>query len=60
METLLVAESAVSRVLPGLIKAFQMKGVELRGCQRSIQFDSSAFVTASEDDWYTEYLAPVL
>ena len=60
METLLVAEPLVSQVMPELIAAFQQQGVELRGCQRCIQFDASAFKAASEDDWYTEYLAPVL
>ena len=60
MESLLVAEPVVSQVMPELIEAFQQQGVELRGCQRCIQFDASAFKAASEDDWYTEYLAPVL
>jgi glutamate-5-semialdehyde dehydrogenase len=36
------------------------KGVELRGCERSREFDAERISAASEDDWYTEYLAPVL
>jgi glutamate-5-semialdehyde dehydrogenase len=35
-------------------------GVELRGCERSCQFDVAKINPASEDDWYTEYLAPIL
>lgn len=59
METLLVAEAVAPAVLPRLAKIYQEKGVELRGDEttRSLVTGISA---ATEDDWYAEYLAPVL
>jgi glutamate-5-semialdehyde dehydrogenase len=59
METLLIAESMAARVLPELVKMYREAGVELRGCERSRELDSSLQV-ATESDWSTEYLAPVL
>jgi glutamate-5-semialdehyde dehydrogenase len=59
METLLVAEAVAERLLPRLGAAYADKGVELRGCPRTVALLDSA-VPAVEDDWYTEYLAPVL
>lgn len=58
METLLVAESRAAEILPVLAAAYHEKGVELRGCEKT-----RAIVTANiatEDDWKTEYLAPIL
>ena len=58
METLLVAESIAARVLPGLCEAYAQKGVELRGDEASrTLFPMNA---ATEEDWETEYLAPIL
>ena len=59
METLLVAQSVASKVLPTLAKIYIDKGVELRGDEASRGLVPQMEV-ASEDDWYTEYLAPVL
>jgi glutamate-5-semialdehyde dehydrogenase len=59
METLLVAESIADQILPRLIKAFEEKGVELRGCELTQKFSSNIKV-ATEEDWNTEYLAPIL
>jgi len=59
METLLVAQAIAPRVMPELIRLMHEKGVELRGCERSRQFDQ-AIKVASEEDWSTEYLAPIL
>ncbi len=59
METLLVAEGVAEAVLPELSGMYKEKGVELRGCattQRLIK-DVAA---ASDEDWDTEYLAPIL
>ena len=58
METLLVAEGMAEKVLPPLAAIFHQKGVELRGCEatrRMIQAEP-----ATEEDWATEYLAPIL
>ena len=59
METLLVAESEAAAVLPPLATAYAAAGVELRGCERTRGILPDA-VAASEQDWYEEYLAPVL
>ncbi len=58
METLLVhkdiAEAALSRIAPLLEQA----GVELRGCERTLAWVDGK--PATEQDWYEEYLGPVL
>jgi len=59
METLLVAFSMAEKVLPGLVDQFHAAGVELRGCNRT-RAVMSGIVQATEEDWYAEYLAPVL
>ena len=64
METLLVNKSIASQVLPELCRIYQSKGVELRvdALTRST-LELSGFnnlVDATEEDWQTEYLAPIL
>jgi len=59
METLLVHAGIAQRVLPPLCDIYIAKGVELRGCERSRAL-VPAMKAASEDDWYAEYLAPIL
>jgi glutamate-5-semialdehyde dehydrogenase len=59
METLLVHKDIAPHVLPPLAKIYSGKGVELRG-------DSAAralvpqMKAATDEDWYTEYLGPIL
>ncbi len=64
METLLVAESIAARVLPPLCKIYLDKSVELRVCSKTRALLASAGITqvknATEADWRTEYLAPIL
>jgi glutamate-5-semialdehyde dehydrogenase len=60
METLLVANAIAPRVMPEIVERMLDKGVELRGCERSREFDGERISAASEDDWYTEYVAPIL
>jgi len=63
METLLVAAAIAPAVLPPLGALYAAKGVELRGCAatRAILDASGVAVrAASEADWHTEYLAPIL
>jgi glutamate-5-semialdehyde dehydrogenase len=59
METLLIAQGVAETILPRLARAFIDHGVELRGCPQAC-----AIVTemqpATEQDWSTEYLAPIL
>jgi glutamate-5-semialdehyde dehydrogenase len=59
METLLVAEGIAADVLPALKKIYDEKGVELRGCERTRKLLTDIH-PASEADWDTEYLAPIL
>lgn len=58
METLLVAEGIAPEILPRLAEAYREKGVELRGCEKTRELIDA--LTATEEDWATEYLAPVL
>ncbi|HWV63315.1 MAG TPA: glutamate-5-semialdehyde dehydrogenase [Oxalicibacterium sp.] len=62
METLLVARSMAKSVLPELAKLYATKEVELRGDDeaRAILQGYPHLATATEEDWSTEYLAPVL
>ncbi len=58
METLLVDAAIAQAFLPEMAAIYRAKGVELRGCERAcaiVQMNA-----ASEEDWSTEYLAPVL
>jgi glutamate-5-semialdehyde dehydrogenase len=59
METLLVHAAIAPAVLPPLAEIYVAKGVELRGCERSRAL-VPAMKAATEDDWYAEYLAPIL
>ena len=59
METLLVAESIAVQVLPLLAASYLEKGVELRGCLKTCSLIAHC-LRATEDDWQTEYLAPIL
>ncbi|HUX65455.1 glutamate-5-semialdehyde dehydrogenase [Sulfuricella sp.] len=59
METLLVAEGVAATVLPPLCKIYQDKGVELRGCPAARAIIPQ-MKEATEEDWHTEYLAPIL
>ncbi len=59
METLLVAEGVAAKVLPRLATRYRDAGVELRGCARTRAILSGIKV-ATEQDWDTEYLAPIL
>lgn len=59
METLLVDAPIADLLLPELARAYAEHEVELRGCQRTQALLPQA-AAASEQDWYTEYLAPVL
>ena len=59
METLLVHFGIAEKALLPLMALLQERGVELRGCDRT-RAVLSGVKQASEDDWYAEYLAPIL
>lgn len=60
METLLVADSVAGDFLPRMADAYREKGVELRGCARTCEILGDGCLSANDQDWDTEYLAPVL
>ena len=64
METLLVNKEVAQKVLPTLCRIYQDKGVELRVDSLSRKtLEENGFkglVDATEEDWHTEYLAPIL
>jgi glutamate-5-semialdehyde dehydrogenase len=64
METLLVNKNIAPKVLPALCKIYQDKGVELRVdavTRKTLEaFGFQNLVDATEEDWQTEYLAPIL
>jgi glutamate-5-semialdehyde dehydrogenase len=59
METLLVHQAVAETILPPLCKIYRDKDVELRGCARARAI-IPAMREATEEDWRTEYLAPIL
>lgn len=59
METLLVHADIAALILPRLGQTLSDKGVELRGCERTRAILPQA-LAATEADWQTEYLAPIL
>jgi glutamate-5-semialdehyde dehydrogenase len=59
METLLVADSVAAQVLPPLCQIYLDKGVALRGDEAACKLVAQMTV-ATEEDWRTEYLAPIL
>lgn len=59
METLLVAESMAGTILPQLEQVYSEYDVELRGCDKTRAILPGA-LEATEEDWRTEYLGPIL
>lgn len=59
METLLVHQAVATTLLPELARRFITHGVELRGCART-QALVTQVLAATDEDWATEYLGPIL
>lgn len=59
METLLVAKSMADEFLPQIMQVYDEKDVELRGCELTLKI-LPGIKAATEEDWETEYLAPIL
>ncbi|MBK1881860.1 glutamate-5-semialdehyde dehydrogenase [Luteolibacter pohnpeiensis] len=59
LETLLVHQSIAADFLPKVAAALLEKGVELRGCSRTLEILPD-LVPAVEEDWDTEYLDLIL
>ncbi|MFW1644848.1 glutamate-5-semialdehyde dehydrogenase [Acinetobacter guillouiae] len=60
METLLVDEKIAEEFLPRIAELYAEKNVELRGCINVQKIFGNAVKPASEEDWYEEYLGPIL
>ncbi|TPQ26541.1 glutamate-5-semialdehyde dehydrogenase [Methylomonas koyamae] len=59
LETLLVDAECAERLLPLLDEAFTENGIELRGCEETLKI-LPGIAAATEQDWSSEYLAPIL
>ncbi|EGZ48193.1 glutamate-5-semialdehyde dehydrogenase [Neisseria wadsworthii] len=59
METLLIHQNRAQEILPVLAEKYTEKGVELRGCTRTLSILNN-IKAATTEDWDTEYLAPIL
>jgi glutamate-5-semialdehyde dehydrogenase len=64
METLLVAQAIAPSVLPRIGRIYAGKGVEMRACPESRAILRQAGIAdvkpATEDDFYAEFLAPII
>ena len=60
METLLVDEKIAEEFLPRIAELYAEKQVELRGCRDVQKILGAVVKPASEEDWYEEYLGPIL
>jgi glutamate-5-semialdehyde dehydrogenase len=59
LESLLISEAVAAEIVPKLFPVYKEHGVELRGCEQTRALDADV-VPATELDWETEYLAPIL
>jgi len=59
VESILV-DAQAEDCLADVIGALQAQGVEVRACERVLSANIAGCVPATEDDWYEEYLAPIV
>ncbi len=59
LESMLVAQSMAAEFLPKIAQEYLAHGVEMRGCPETCKLIPQA-VAAQEEDWGTEYLAPII
>lgn len=62
METLLVSRAVATEFIPELAEKYVAEGVELRGCDETQKILSNIcpVISATEEDWATEYVGPIL
>ncbi len=60
LETLLIDKQIAENILPIIAREFSKRKVELRGCEKTKKIIPNDTVPATELDWSTEYLAPIL
>lgn len=56
IETVLVHKAVAEKALPLIKSRLDEKGVEIHGCERTREILGDSVISATEDDWYTEYL----
>lgn len=59
LEKLLIDKTIADKILPIFYEKFKEQNVELRGCELSKKLVPE-IIRATEEDWSTEYLAPIL
>jgi glutamate-5-semialdehyde dehydrogenase len=59
METLLIHQDIAETFVPRIASAMRAQGVELRGCETTLEFAAEA-LPATEEDWHAEYLELIL
>jgi glutamate-5-semialdehyde dehydrogenase len=59
LESLLVNAAIAEEILPRLSETLSAEKIELRGCEKTAEI-VSGIISATEKDWETEYLAPIL
>ncbi|WP_404359965.1 glutamate-5-semialdehyde dehydrogenase [Methylotuvimicrobium sp. KM1] len=59
LETLLIDQKCAEQMLPLLQAAFDANNIELRGCEKTQKL-LPGIAPATEEDWHSEYLAPIL
>jgi glutamate-5-semialdehyde dehydrogenase len=59
VETILVHDEIANEFMPPLINALKAQACEIRGCKKSQKFNHN-IVEASDEDWNTEYLLPIV
>ena len=59
METLLVSTEIASKFIPLILSQLERAGIEIRACSETSKLYPNS-ILATEEDWYEEYLGPVL
>ena len=59
VETILVHDEIADEFMPPLINALKAQACEIRGCNKTQKFNQN-IIQASDEDWTTEYLAPIV
>ena len=59
VETILVHDEIADEFMPSLINALMTQECEIRGCNKTQKFNQN-IIEASDEDWITEYLLPIV
>mgnify|MGYP001177809371 FL=1 len=59
VETILVHSEIANEFMPLLINALKAQACEIRGCAQTYKYDEN-IKQATEEDWFTEYLLPII